>query len=41
MTGVGRHDRVLLQLPNRAEYPVAFHAVQRGNARLFRRRQPG
>jgi 2,3-dihydroxybenzoate-AMP ligase len=26
--GVGRHDRVLLQLPTRAEYPIAFHAAQ-------------
>jgi non-ribosomal peptide synthetase component E (peptide arylation enzyme) len=26
--GVGRHDRVLVQLPNRAEYVVAFYAAQ-------------
>ncbi len=27
--GVGRYDRVVVQLPNRAEYLVAFHALQR------------
>lgn len=26
--GVGKHDRILLQLPTRAEYPIAFHAAQ-------------
>jgi non-ribosomal peptide synthetase component E (peptide arylation enzyme) len=26
--GVSRHDRVLIQLPNRAEYVIAFYAVQ-------------
>ncbi len=27
--GVGRYDRVVVQLPNRAEYLVVFHALQR------------